>query len=300
MKIIRAVHLGMCFGVRDAIALALRGAEAGPVTVLGELVHNETVLAGLRARGVVVAERVEEVTTRAAMITAHGASRAALARARAAGLEVAEATCPLVRSAHRALEGLVAAGFHPVIIGRREHVEVRGMTGDLADYDVVLTGAEVDALRERPRFGVVAHTTQPIDRVEGLVRLLRRRFPASEVRFADTVCRPTKERQEAAVELARAADVVIVVGGARSNNTRELAATCRRDCARVWQIETAGELRAEWVAGAGVVGVTAGTSTPDRVIDEVEARLREWAAAGAPGLSLPPCAAVGLAVGHPA
>ncbi len=123
-----------------------------------------------------------------------------------------------------------AEGFHPVIIGKRDHVEVRGMTEDLDEFDVVLSEADVASLRERPRFGVIAQTTQPIDRVRQLVRLIRERFPESEVRFIDTVCQPTKQRQNAAVELAQKCDVVIVIGGAHSNNTHELVKTCSRFC----------------------------------------------------------------------
>ncbi len=132
MKIIRATHLGMCFGVRDAIALALKETESAPLTILGELVHNETVLAGLRAHGIKLENQLEKVTTPTVMITAHGASEQTLARVRERGFQVLEATCPLVHAAHRAVKELVSQGFHPVIIGRRDHVEVRGMTDDLA------------------------------------------------------------------------------------------------------------------------------------------------------------------------
>jgi 4-hydroxy-3-methylbut-2-enyl diphosphate reductase len=194
-------------------------------------------------------------------------------------LHVFEATCPLVHHAHRAVRQLAEAGYHPVIIGQRGHVEVRGLTEDLAECDIVLTEAEVGLLKERPRFGVAAQTTQPIERVRALAACLRRRFPASEVRFIDTVCQPTKQRQDAAMELAQQCEVVIVVGGARSNNTRELAHTCGRHCARVHHVQQAEDLRAEWLAGASSIGLTAGTSTPDNVIDAVEERLRALAAA---------------------
>ena len=152
------------------------------------------------------------------------------------------------------------------------------MTEDLADYDVVLSEADVFALKERPRFGVAAQTTQPIEKVRGLVELLRLRFPASEVRFIDTVCRPTKERQNAAVELARRSDVVVVIGGAQSNNTRELVQTCLRFCRRVHHVQTAADLQEDWFRGDGVVGLTAGTSTPDALIDAVEREIRVLAA----------------------
>jgi 4-hydroxy-3-methylbut-2-enyl diphosphate reductase len=279
MNILRASHLGMCFGVRDAIALAHEHARAGPLTILGDLVHNPAVLAELDARGVAIARDPADVRTPAVMVTAHGASERTLARTRALGLQVVEATCPLVHVAHRAIKALLRDGYHPVIIGQRAHVEVRGLTDDLEEFDVVLDAADVQGLQEHPRIGVAAQTTQPLDRVRELLGLIRRRFPQSEVRFIDTVCRPTKERQNAAVELARQCDVVIVIGGANSNNTRELVNTCRRHCSRVHHVQSATDLRPEWFNGAGTVGLTAGTSTPDPVIDGVEHRIRVLAAA---------------------
>ena len=275
MKVIRAGHLGMCFGVRDAIALALEQADAGPLTILGDLVHNPTVGAALRARGIAVAHDVAEVKTHTVMVTAHGTSERTRANTRALGLNVVEATCPLVDVAHRAVAALVRDGYHPVIVGQRTHVEVRGMTEDLVDFDVVLDEDDVAKLEEHPRIGVAAQTTQSIEKVQHLVAVIRRRFPRSDVRFIDTVCKPTKQRQSAAVDLARRCDVVIVIGGAHSNNTRELVKTCRHYCPRVHHVQTESDLRPEWFRAAATVGITAGTSTPDDVIDRVDHRIRE-------------------------
>jgi 4-hydroxy-3-methylbut-2-enyl diphosphate reductase len=278
MKIIRAEHLGMCFGVKDAVALALETARREPLTILGDLVHNETVVAELRAKGIRVAQQPGDVNTQTVMVTAHGASKRAMNETRGRGLGVVEATCPLVRVAHRALARLVREGFHPVIIGKRNHVEVRGMTGDLAEFDVVLCDQDVAELGERPRFGVVAQTTQPIDRVRQLVELIREKFPESEVRFVDTVCQPTKQRQNAAVELAQKCDVIVVIGGAHSNNTHELVKTCSRFCRRVHHVQTSSDLRAAWFRAEDTIGITAGTSTPDTVIAGVELWLNNFAA----------------------
>jgi len=275
MKIIRAEHLGMCFGVRDAIDLAVQQAGAAPLTILGDLVHNDAVLADLRGRGIAIARDPEHVTTHRVMVTAHGASEKMLADTRARGLEVVEATCPLVRAAHRAIAALVRDGYHPVIIGQRSHVEVRGLTDDLDAFDIVLADSDVYRLAEHPRIGVAAQTTQPINRVRHLVGLIEHRFPRSDVRFLDTVCQPTKQRQDAAVELARQCNVVIVVGGANSNNTRELVNTCSRHCSQVHHVQTESDLRPHWFRAAGVVGITAGTSTPDEVIDRIDVRIRE-------------------------
>ncbi len=278
MKLLRATHLGMCFGVRDAIALAQSEAARQPLTILGELVHNETVLADLRARGIAIAPHHPDAATPTVMVTAHGASDTAIAAARARGHHVLEATCPLVRVAHRAVQALVRDGFHPIIIGQRGHVEVRGLTEDLAECDIVLTEADVAVLRERPRFGIASQTTQPIERVRQLVAVIRARFPKSEVRFVDTVCQPTKQRQTAAEDLARASDVVLVIGGAQSNNTRELVATCARHCPRVHHVQGPDDLRPEWFIDVETVGLTAGTSTPDATIVAVEQAL--WQIAG--------------------
>jgi len=277
MRVLRARHLGMCFGVRDAIAMAVKASASRPLTVLGELVHNEIVLDDLRARGIRFCGDVDQVETRRVMITAHGASERRLAGARGRGLEVLDATCFLVHTAHSAVTAMAREGLHPVIVGRRDHVEVLGLTGDLDEFDVVLDEEDVRRLPPKARFGVVPQTTQPVERVQRLASLIRQRFPGAEVRVADTVCAPTKRRQEAALELARHCDVVIVIGGARSNNTRELVDTSRLHCSRVFHVQTAADLRPEWLDGAGVVGLTAGTSTPDAIIDGVEARLKQIA-----------------------
>jgi 4-hydroxy-3-methylbut-2-en-1-yl diphosphate reductase len=276
MRIIRAAHLGMCFGVRDAIALAHVTAQAGPLTILGDLVHNPTVLRALEARGIAVAHDADQVATPTLMVTAHGASARALATTRARGVNVVEATCPLVHVAHRAVAALVRDGYHVVIIGQREHVEVRGLTGDLDEFDVVLDEDDVRGLDGHPRIGIAAQTTQAIDKVRHLVECIRKRFPQSHVRFLDTVCKPTKDRQQAAAELARASDVVVVIGGQTSNNTRELVKTCRTHCSRVHHVQTDADLSPAWFREADTVGVTAGTSTPDDVIDRVEERIREF------------------------
>lgn len=278
MRVIRAEHLGMCFGVRDAIALAFDRAEVAPLTILGDLVHNAGVLGTLRAKGIRIAHDPSQVDTHTVMVTAHGASERALASARARGLDVIEATCPLVQVAHRAVRALLDDGYHPIIIGQRAHVEVRGLTEDLDDFDVVSDESDVLRIEGHPRMGIAAQTTQPIDRVRHLVELIRRRFPQSDVRFIDTVCHPTKKRQSAAVELARHCDVVIVIGGENSNNTRELVNTCRQHCSHVHHVQTESDLRPEWFIAAGTVGITAGTSTPDEVLDRVDQHIRALAA----------------------
>jgi 4-hydroxy-3-methylbut-2-enyl diphosphate reductase len=268
--------MGMCFGVRDAIGLAHERASIGPVTILGDLVHNETVLSGLRSRGILIRQDAADIPTREVLITAHGASDRRMESLRQMGLTVTEATCPLVHRAHQALKKLVVAGFHPLVIGQAGHVEVRGLTEDHPGCDVVLTEAEIDNLTERPRYGIVSQTTQPVTRVRELVAYVTQRFAQSEVRWIDTVCQPTKDRQSAAEDLAGRCDVVLVVGGIHSNNTRRLVDTCRARCSRVHWLQNPSDLDPNWIQASDTVGITAGTSTPDSVIDAIEATLHEW------------------------
>lgn len=276
MKITLARHYGMCFGVRDALKAAEEAAGAGPLTVLGELVHNPVVEERMRGLGVRRGrlEAVGESGTERVMITAHGASDGVRAGWEGAGYRVVDTTCPLVKRAHRALAVLVASGCHPVVIGTAGHVEVRGLTGDFPGATVVETEADLAGLPEAARYGVVSQTTQPKRYVEGMVAALRRARPGSEVEFRDTVCQPTKDRQTALEELCQGNEVVIVVGGRHSNNTRQLVETARRLGREAWQVETAADLRVEWFEGVELVGVTAGTSTLEETVSGVVAGIR--------------------------
>ena len=270
MYVTRAESMGMCFGVRDAVARALEHPRRTELTVLGELVHNAEVLRRLRGAGVRIAPSIEApVETPLVMITAHGASDRAITALKGQGLEVEQATCPLVTHAHRSVRRLADAGYFPVIIGRREHVEVRGLVEDLDAYAVIERPDEIASLPHRARYGVASQTTQPISYVLEMVDRIRAAFPEAEVRFCDTVCAPTKERQTAARRLAASCDVVIVVGGRNSNNTRQLVRACEAEGARAYQVEGPADLQREWFDGAETVGLTAGTSTPDEVIEAV-------------------------------
>jgi 4-hydroxy-3-methylbut-2-enyl diphosphate reductase len=272
MEVRLAEHMGMCFGVRDAIDMALDLTKRGPVTILGDLVHNPDVVAEMDAAGAVRARRADEVRTPVVLLTAHGTADRVKLQLLDEGRELHDAACPLVKRVHLALQKLVAEGRHPVVIGKADHVEVRGLVGDLDDYTVILDEADLAQLEGRDRLGVVAQTTQPLERVLRLVEALRACYPAADVRFIDTVCQPTKDRQESLHRLVGESEVVVVVGGPDSNNSRKLTELARKMGRPSYQVAGAGELRPEWFAGLRVVGLTAGTSTPDRVIDEV----REW------------------------
>jgi len=286
MKIQLAEHYGLCFGVRDAIAQAERLADAGPLTILGELVHNPIVRARLAERGVREAalER-DSAPTRQVMITAHGASDRKREGWRGAGFAVADGTCPLVRHAHTQLGLLVSLGCFPVVIGKHGHVEVEGLTGDFPEAWVVENEDDISRLPLRGRYGVIAQTTQPAEKVRALVEAIRRARPRSEVRFTDTVCQPTKNRQNALRKLIAECDTMIVVGGRNSNNTAQLAAAARAAGLTVFHIERAEELDPAWFRDAENVGLTAGTSTLKETVAAVNTRLLEIAATHQPAVA---------------
>ena len=278
MKIQLAEHYGLCFGVRDAIAQAEKLAATGPLTILGELVHNPVVRERLDSLGVREGrlDSPGNAPTPQVMITAHGASDAARAAWRSAGFGVADGTCPLVKHAHHQLRLLVDLGAQPVVIGKSGHVEVNGLVGDFPDAVVIESERDFSKLPVAPRYGVVSQTTQPIERVEEIVAALRAHFPASEVVFRDTVCQPTKNRQNALRKLLSECDTLVVVGGHNSNNTLQLVAAAEAAGRRAIHITRADELRAECFAEAKHVGVTAGTSTLKETVAAVVSRLEDF------------------------
>jgi len=253
-----ADHYGLCFGVRDAIAEATRLAEQGPLTILGELVHNPIVRERLSSAGVHEGSLELPAETEQVMITAHGTSDAMRNAWRQSGRGVADGTCPLVRHAHEQLRTLVDLGYLPVVIGKRGHVEVNGLVGDFPEAIIVQTEADVSALPPERKLGVISQTTQPIERVLDLVAAIRSARPQREVRFVDTVCQPTKSRQSALQKLVGECDTLVVVGGRNSNNTLQLVRAAEAGGARAIHIERAAELRAEWFTQSRVVGLTAG------------------------------------------
>ena len=271
MNIILAKHYGMCFGVRDALKATKAASSSGPTTILGQLVHNEVVTRQLDQLGV---ERghlrdLGSAETPQVVITAHGAADRERAAWKENGFRVTDTTCPLVKKAHNALARLVLSDYHPVVIGKADHVEVLGLTGDFPEADVVLSEADIDLLVPRAKMGVVSQTTQPTALVAQLVDRLRARFPDSEIKFIDTVCQPTKDRQSASRDLCCQVEVVIAVGGTNSNNTHQLVKTSQSFGVRAYRVGTAADLRDEWFDGVETVGVTAGTSTLHETVQEV-------------------------------
>ena len=280
MNIILAQHHGMCFGVRDALRTTHAAAQRAPLTILGQLVHNPLVERHLVTLG---AQRgdlddLSSATTQQVAITAHGASDHHRSSWQNAGHTVIDTTCPLVKKAHHALAMLVSDGYQPVVIGQSQHVEVRGLIGDFPAAVVVLEEADIDHIPSHPQLGIVSQTTQPVEIALRLVDSIKRRHRSSEVRFVDTICHPTKQRQTAMDDLIRDCDHIVVIGGRNSNNTRQLAQKATTHGLRTLQIEHPDELDPAWFRDACNVGVTAGTSTLDETVDAVMNRLRQIAA----------------------
>jgi 4-hydroxy-3-methylbut-2-enyl diphosphate reductase len=275
MEVIRAAAMGMCFGVRDALRVLERLPSPERVTIHGELVHNEEVISELGRRGfrsTPEAQRGPIPESPEVLITAHGLSERERTRLRAAGKRLIDTTCPLVKSVHEAAQRLEREGYFVVIIGRRGHVEVEGITGDLERFAVVERAEEAAAYRAE-RIAVICQTTTPPFVAEAILQAIEDCNPGKEVRHVDTICRPTRDRQEALEELLQHVDAVVVVGGANSNNTRQLARLAERRGRPVLHVRNAAELDPAWFAPFHVVGLTAGTSTLDRTTDEVHQAL---------------------------
>jgi 4-hydroxy-3-methylbut-2-enyl diphosphate reductase len=279
MKVHLASHYGMCFGVRDALRTTHAAAKSGPITVLGQLVHNPQVQAHLQTLGIRTGslEDKQSAETTHVVTTAHGAAEKQLKDWRSRGHIVTDTTCPLVKKAHLALKSLVEEGYHPVVIGEATHAEVRGLVGDFSAAQVLLCAADIEQLPLDGRaFGVISQTTQPLSTVLELVDEIKRKRPCSKLHFIDTVCRPTQQRQTALEELCKKCSVIVVIGGRNSNNTRQLRLKAEKLGARAYLVECAADLQADWFTHVKSVGVTAGTSTLDETVDEVVSWLHHY------------------------
>jgi len=269
MKVTVARSLGTCFGVKDAIELAMEPFE-GDLTIVGQLVHNPQTVETLRNNGVNIVDSLSrDIPTRNIMITAHGAPDSLRQRAENMGYKVYDATCPLVLQVHKAVSRFVERGYHPVVIGQANHVEVKGIIGDLKEFTVIGNPSEIWKLKGKDKIGIVCQTTQQIDKVQALLKEIRETYPDADVQFKDTVCKPTKDRQVAVRELAAQVDLMIVVGGYNSANTKKLKLVCHEMGVESYHIERASQIREDMFIGKEHVGITAGTSTPQEVIEEV-------------------------------
>jgi len=278
MKIKKAKALGFCFGVRRAIEVVERGAEEyGPIDSLGSIVHNPEVVKRLAARGVDVVNGLEHVRNATVAITAHGAKPEVMQEAAARGLRLVDATCPIVRKLQKMAQRLQADGFQVLIYGDEDHPEVRAVLAWTNGDGSALHDPEAPLAIHRRKVALLSQTTKSEESFTAFVAKFMTKHVGciNELRVINTTCPETEERYQAARDLAGECDLLIVVGGRNSANTRKLADTCTTIGVETHQVETAAEIDPAWLVGKDSVGVTAGASTPDESIDQVVQHLQE-------------------------
>tara|TARA_B100001079_G_scaffold255963_1_gene252032 strand:+ start:835 stop:1713 length:879 start_codon:yes stop_codon:yes gene_type:complete len=274
MKVSLASALGTCFGVQDAINLAMTPDFGADLTIVGQLVHNPQVNESLKKNGVSLVNNIndmDQIKTKKVMITAHGAAEITKKRLSDAGHTVYDASCPLVMRVHKTIKSMVAKDYFPVVIGQQDHVEVKGIVGDLEDYLVINDMSDLKKIEKagKRRLGIVSQTTLQVEKAEHLVSKIRTLDCVDEVNFVNTICQPTRDRQVAVRDLAGQVDIMIVVGGYNSSNTKKLVQVCEEKNKEAHHIESFSQLERDWFHNKNHVGITAGTSTPGYVINEV-------------------------------
>jgi len=279
LEIEKAAELGFCTGVRRAIDLLERTArERGTVETLGPVVHNKQVIERLALSGIKVIESLDQVQGNIVAVSCHGVSPQVLKKIESRGLKMVDTTCPFVRRAQLTARRLAAAGFSVVIFGEQNHPEVQGVLGWAGGKG--LATLSVPRFDRAPRrIGILSQTTQSFSAFANFIAELAKSSLShlSELRIVNTICDATMKRQQAALELAKRVDLMLVVGGRNSANTQRLSEICSAAGVKTYQIETAAEIKPGWLRNRNRIGVTAGTSTPDHSIAEVIAKLEQLA-----------------------
>jgi len=289
MDVLLANPRGFCAGVDRAIEIVKRAIETlgAPIYVRHEVVHNRFVVDDLKARGAIFVEELDEVPDGNTVIfSAHGVSKAVRAEADRRGLKVFDATCPLVTKVHLEVSRHCRAGRDVVLIGHEGHPEVEGTMGQWSreggtgQIYLVESVEDVEALvvSQPDNFAYTTQTTLSVDDTRAVIEALRRRFPAIQGPKNDDICYATQNRQDAVRELARRCDLVLVVGSPNSSNSNRLAELARREGVESYLIDGAHEIDPSWVIGRQHIGLTAGASAPQVLVDGVIARLRELGA----------------------
>ena len=291
MRILLANPRGFCAGVDRAIDIVERAVElfGAPIYVRHEVVHNRFVVDRLRGLGAVFVEELDEVPDAAVVIfSAHGVSKAVQAEARRRGLQVFDATCPLVTKVHMEVARYAREGLDVILIGHEGHPEVEGTMGQFDGTQggricLVEDVEDVQSLevRDPARVGVVTQTTLSVDDTADVLDALRRRFPTLAAPRKEDICYATQNRQDAVKKLVAACDVVIVVGSQTSSNSNRLREIAEKAGIPGYLVDGPDDLRPEWFEGRQAVGVTAGASAPELLVQQVVARLREWGGRGA-------------------
>jgi (E)-4-hydroxy-3-methyl-but-2-enyl pyrophosphate reductase len=277
MEIRKASVQGFCFGVAITVKKAEEAiASREKVTTLGHVVHNPQMVESLQARGLQNAASVDEVDAGALFVRAHGLPVEVFDQAQSKGLEVIDATCPMVTKIHVQAERLKADGYKIIVIGDPQHPEVRGTLSHVPGAWCIQTVEDVAKLPRASRVGVVVQSTWSGIGFTEVVQALAAKY--YEVRAVNTICTDTHNRQNEALRLASDVEVMVVVGGKTSANTKHLAELSESHGARAYHIEGPDELQADWFHGVKVAGLMSGASTPGWLVDRVEARMEELAA----------------------
>lgn len=270
---------GFCFGVKRALQLAERATgDFSELYCLGQLIHNNQVVEGLVRRGMRVVDDISDVQPgAAALIRAHGAGPSLYEQARSRGIEIIDATCPFVRRVQEAAQRLVEEDYQVLVLGERDHPEARAIVEHAGGRALIVeTADEADDIELAKRVAIVCQTTQSLDNLHELADSILER--TTELHIANTICDATSKRQEASLKVAREVDLMIVIGGYHSANTTRLAQICQATGTQTHHIETADELRGEWLQGMGRVGITAGASTPLEAMEAMHRRILELSA----------------------
>ncbi len=279
MEILLAKDMGFCWGVRRAIDIMEKATEErGEIVSLGPVVHNPQVVRELEDKGVRTTNTSPNAGSLPVAITAHGAGPEVIEEARARGAEVIDTTCPIVTRSQRWAKKMAQAGFTVVVFGDPAHREVKGVLGWADPHGVALQDEDPIPNDLPSRLAVISQTTQSPERFADFVaRLMREHVDSiSEMRVINTLCDVTSSQQAAASELAQEVDVLVVVGGHNSANTKHLLEVCREEGARAYQVESPAEVKADWLKGCKRVGITAGASTPDSTVEAVVRRIQSF------------------------
>ena len=279
MEIIKAETMGMCNGVKSAIETTDKITIPRDVTIYGELVHNDEVSKRLKNKGFVFIRELSEpilCATKTILIPAHGISLKRKACIESYGLNVIDATCPLVKKLHDTAMLLKRAGRYIVIIGKKDHVEVIGVAEDLVEkrYSIVEKIEEVKFYDEK-YIGIVCQTTSDIENVEVIVERIRHKNRGSIIKFVDTICPATRKRQDALKRLCKECDAIVIVGNIKSNNTNKLKMICRKNGVKSYMVSGPEEVDLTWFVETKRVGITAGASTPDDITIGVEKKVKK-------------------------
>ena len=281
MEILLAKDMGFCWGVRRAIDIMEKATEErGEIVSLGPIVHNPQVVRELEDKGVRASDKIPYDNSLPVAITAHGAGPEVLQEARARGAEVIDTTCPIVTRSQRWAKKMAEAGFTVVIFGDARHREVKGVLGWAGSHGLALQDGDPIPDDLPSRLAIISQTTQSPQRFADFVsRLMREHVDTiSELRVINTLCDVTSSQQAAASELAGEVDLMLVVGGHNSANTKHLLEVCREEGASAYHVESPAEVKAEWLKGCERVGIAAGASTPDSTVEAVVRRIQSLGA----------------------